>query len=142
MSPAGKITKHIIKTEEAPAFLLLGIVSSEPDYRLSVMLNRHLGIDLRKKPVEITEGSGDKTHSYSVFTTAPLTFSLISNRSMGGTLLKKLKNIDFLLQIHGSQDRKMAGTLAASLRDIPEVTAVFLFDSRDISDKNIALLVL
>jgi hypothetical protein len=142
MSPAGKITKHIIKNEEAPAFLLLGIVSSEPDYRLSVMLNRHLGIDLRKKPEDITEGSGDKTHSYSVFTTAPLTFSLISNRSMGGTLLKKLKNIDFLFQIHDSPDRKLAGTLAASLRDIPEVTAVFLFDSRDLSDKNIALLVL
>ena len=142
MSPAGKITKHIIKTEETPAFLLLGIVSSEPDYRLSVMLNRHLGIDLRKNPEEITEGSGDKTRSYSVFTTAPLTFSLISNRSMGGTLLRKLKNIDFLLQIHGTPDRKQAGALAASLRGIPEVTAVFLFDSRDLGDKNIALLLL
>jgi hypothetical protein len=142
MSPAGKITKHIIKNEEIPAFLFLGIVSSEPDYRLSVMLNRHLGIDLRKKPEEITEGSGEKTHSYSVFTTAPITFSLISNRSMGGTLLRKLKNIDFLLNIHGTPDRKLAETLAAAVRDIPEVTAVFLFDSRDLSDKNIALLVL
>jgi hypothetical protein len=142
MSPAGKITKHIIKTEDTPAFLLMGIVSTEPDYRLSVMLNRHLGIDLRKKPEEITEISGEKTHSYSVFTTAPLTFSLISNRSMGGTLLRKLRNIDFLLQIHGTPDRKQAEKLAASLRGIPEVTAVFLFDSRDLGDKNIALLVL
>jgi len=142
MSPAGKITKHIIRTEETPAFLFLGIVSTEPDYRLSVMLNRHLGIDLRKNPEEITEGSGDKTHSYSVFTTAPLTFSLISNRSMGGTLLRKLKNIDFLLQIHGTPDRKQAEKLAASLRGIPEVTAVFLFDSSDLGDKNLALLVL
>lgn len=142
MSPAGKITKHIIRSEEPPPFLFLGIVSTEPDYRLSVMLNRHLGIDLRKKPEEITENSGDKTHSWSVFTTAPLTFSLISNRSMGGTLLRKLKNIDFLLQIHGTPDRKQAEKLAASLRSIPEVTAVFLFDSRDLGDKNIALLVL
>jgi hypothetical protein len=142
MSPAGKITKHIIKTEETPAFLFLGIVSTEPDYRLSVMLNRHLGIDLRKKPEEIAESSGDNTHSYSVFTTAPITFSLISNRSMGRTLLRKLKNIDFLLQIHGTPDRKQAEALAASLRAIPEVTAVFLFDSRDFGDKNIALLAL
>jgi hypothetical protein len=127
MSPAGKITKHIIKSEEVPAFLFLGIVSSEPDYRLSVLLNRHLGIDLRKKPEEITEGSGEKTHSYSVFTTA---------------LLRKLKNIDFLLNIHGTPDRKLAETLAAAVRDIPEVTAVFMFDSRDLGDKNIALLVL
>jgi len=140
MSPAGKITKHVFKTEETPAFLFLGIVSSEPDYRLSVMLNRHLGIDLRKKPEEIAEGSGEKTHFYSVFTTAPLTFSLISNRSMGGTLIRKLKNIDYLFHIHGTPDRKLAETLTAAVRDIPEVTAVFLFDSRDFSDKNIALL--
>jgi hypothetical protein len=140
MSPAGKITKHTIKTEETPAFLFLGIVSSEPDYRLSVMLNRHLGIDLRKKSEEITEGSGNEIRTYSVFTTTPLTFSLISNRSMGGTLLRKLKNIDFLLQIHGTPDRKQAETLATSVRDIPEVTAVFLFDSREPGDKNIALL--
>lgn len=141
MSPAGKIIKHIIKAEETPAFLFLGIVSSEPDYRLSVMLNRHLGIDLRKKADEIAEGSGDKTYFYSVFTTVPLTLSLISNRRMGGTLLRKLKNIDFLLQIHGTPDSKQAEALASSLRGIPEVTAVFLFDSRDLGDKNIALLV-
>jgi len=140
MSLPGKVTKHLIKTEEIPPFLFLGIVSTEPDYRLSVMLNRHLGIDLRKKPEEITEESGNVTHSYSVFTTAPLTFSLISNRSMGTTLLRKLKNIDFLLNIHGTPDRKQAEELAASLRSIPEVTAVFLFDSSDFGDKNIALL--
>ena len=142
MSPAGKITKHTIRAEEIPPFLILGIVSSEPDYRLSVMLNRHLGTDLRKKPEEITEGSGEKTHSYSVFTSAPLTFSLVSNRSMGGTLIRKLKNIDFLLLIHGAPDRKLAEKLAAEVRNIPEVTAVFLFDSRELSDKNIPLLVL
>jgi hypothetical protein len=142
MSPAGKITKHTIRAEDTPAFLFLGIVSSEPDYRLSVMLNMHLGIDLRKNPEEITEGSGEKTHSYSVFSAAPLTFSLVSNRSMGGTLIRKLKNIDYLLLIHGTPDRKMAETFAAAVRDIPEITAVFLFDSRELSDKNIALLVL
>jgi len=142
MSPAGKITRHAIRAEEIPPFLILGIVSSEPDYRLSVMLNRNLGIDLRKKPEDITEGSGEKTHFYSVFTTAPLNISLVSNRSMGGTLIRKLKNIDFLLLIHGTPDRKLAETLAAAVRNIPEVTAVFMFDSRDVGDKNIPLLVL
>jgi hypothetical protein len=142
MSPAKRITRHTIKTDEAPPFLFLGIVSSEPDYRLSVMLNRHLGIDLRKDPEEINAESGGETQSYSVFTTTPAAFSLISNRSAGATLLKKLKNIDFLLMIHGVPDRKQAEILTAAVRNIPEVTAVFLFDSRDFSDRNIALLVL
>ena len=57
-------------------------------------------------------------------------------------MIRKLKNIDFLLLIHGAPDRKLAEKLAAEVRNIPEVTAVFLFDSRDLSDKNIPLLVL
>lgn len=141
MSPVKKITRHIIKADETPAFLFLGIVSSEPDYRLSVMLNRHLGIDLRKRPEEVSAGAGTETHSFSVFTTTPPALSLVSNRSAGITLLKKLKNIDFLLLIHGVPDRKKAENLTASVRNIPEITAVFLFDSRDFSDRNIALLV-
>jgi hypothetical protein len=141
MSQVKKITRHTIKTNETPAFLFLGIVSSEPDYRLSVMLNRHLGIDLRKGPEEVSAGTGNETHSFSVFTTTPPALSLISNRSVGITLLKKLKNIDFLLLIHGVPDRKQAENLTASVRNIPDVTAVFLLDSRDFSDRNIALLV-
>jgi len=141
MSPVKKITRHTIKSNETPAFLFLGIVSSEPDYRLSVMLNRHLGIDLRKGPQEVSAGTGSETHSFSVFTTTSPALSLISNRSVGITLLKKLKNIDFLLLINGVIDRKQAESLTASVRNIPEVTAVFLFDSRDFSDRNIALLV-
>jgi hypothetical protein len=142
MSPAKRITRHTIKTDETPPFLFLGIASSEPDYRLSVMLNRHLGIDLRKDPEEINAESSGETQSYSVFTTTPATLSLISNRSAGVTLLKKLKNIDFLLLIHGVPDRKQAEILTAAVRNIPEVTAVFLFDSRDFSERNIALLAL
>jgi hypothetical protein len=140
MNPVKKITRHIIKTEKTPSFLFLGIVSAEPDYRLSVMLNRHLGIDLRKRPDEITDVTGSETHSYSIFTTSPAALSLISNRSVGSTLLKKMKNIDFLLQIHGAPDRKQVEALASSLRIIPEITAVFIFDSREVSDRNIALL--
>jgi hypothetical protein len=140
MSPAKKITRHIIKTDETPSFLFLGIVSSEPDYRISVMLNRHLGIDLRKRPEEITDGTGSESHSYSIFTTSPAALSLISNKCVGSTLFKKMKNIDFLLQIHGTPDRKQAEALASSVRIIPEITAVFIFDSREVSDRNIALL--
>ena len=53
------------------------------------MLNRHLGIDLRKKPEDITEGSGDKTHFYSVFTTAPLTLLPDFEQEHGGDTFKE-----------------------------------------------------
>jgi hypothetical protein len=142
MSPGKKITRHTIPVEEMPAFMFLGIVSSEPDYRLCVMLNRHLGVDLRKKAADITFTTGDTEYSFSHFTTGPALLSLVSNRGDGHFLLRKMKNIDFLLVLHGSYERKKAEELASSLRNIAEITAVFVFDSREFSDKNISLLIL
>jgi hypothetical protein len=141
MSPERKITRHIIPAGENPAFMFLGVVSSEPDYRLSVLLNRHLRTDLRKNPSEITVNNEDKTVTFSNFTTVPPALSLVSNHSQGITLLNKLKNIDFLIVIHGEADKNKVEELAARLRKIPEITAVFVFDSTLISDRNVSLLI-
>lgn len=141
MSPVRKITRHSIPAGENQAFMFLGVVSSEPDYRLSVLLNRHLRTDLRKNPSDIKAGNEGKDISFSRFTTVPPELSLVSNRSQGITLLNKLKNIDYLLVIHGDPDRKKAGELAARLREIAEITAVFVFESTSTGDRNLPLLI-
>ncbi|HCM60609.1 MAG TPA: hypothetical protein DIS74_09590 [Bacteroidales bacterium] len=116
------------------------MVSAEPDYRLSVMINRHLGTDLRKCPEDIILDTAAGTRSFSRFAPGNRAFALISNRSGGTVLLKKLKNIDYLLVPSQQHDIKTAGQLAASLRLIPEITAVFILDSSETTDRNIALL--
>lgn len=141
MSTKAKITRHSITDAGKPFFLFLGIVSSEPDYRLSVMLNRHLAIDLRKSQTDIHQGKGKDEAAWSLFITTPLKLSLVSNKSTGKILVRKLKNIDYLLVLHDISDRKDAGALASSVRQCPEVTAVFLFDSLEIDDRNLSLLV-
>ena len=104
------------------------------------MLNRHLGIDLRRSPADIIEGAGSGEKRYSLFTTTPPSLSLASNRCSGKTLIRKLKSIDYLLIIHGASDRKQAEALATTVRKIGEVTAVFVLDSRETDDRNLALL--
>ena len=140
MSKAGKVTRHTITSEETPAFFFLGVVSSEPDYRLSVMMNRHLGTDFRKCPDDIIINTTTGKHLFTCFASGTPTLSLVSNRSEGATLISKLKNIDFLLVFSCQHDRNKAEELTKSVREIPEVTAVFIFNSREISDKNISLL--
>lgn len=140
MSPYRKITRLTIADEDRPAFIFLGVVSSEPDYRLSVMLNRYLGTELRKDLTDIKDTSTTGTNTFSRFTDTHTALSLVSNRNEGSILIRKLKNIDFLLVIHGEPDKKRAEELAVKLRSVAEVTAVFVFDSREISDRNIALL--
>lgn len=142
MSRDKKITRHTIESGEPQPFHFLGVASSEPDYRLSVMINRHLGSDLRKCPEDITLTTRSVTKTFSRFTPDNLAFALISNRSGGSVLINRLRNIDFIVVPGpgGKNDRKEAERLAASLREIPEITAVFIFDSREISDRNLALL--
>jgi hypothetical protein len=142
MSREKKITRHTIESGEPQPFHFLGVVSSEPDYRLSVMINMHLGCDLRKCSDEITVTAQAGKQTFSRFTPGNPAFALVSNRSGAAVLIRKLKNIDFLI-IPGTgekNDRNEAERLAASLREIPEITAVFIFDSREISDRNLALL--
>ncbi len=140
MSNGGKITRHTIPGEETEEFLFLGVVSAEPDYRLSVLINRHLGTDLRKCDDEITVQTDSATPSFSRFTTVPPELSLVSNRSEGYILLRKLKNIDFFLLFCRQTERQKTEELAATLREIPEITAVFVLDSRKITDRNLLLL--
>ena len=142
MSTEKKITRHSIGTGETQPFFFLGLVSAEPDYRLSVMINRHLGTDLRKCNEDSIITSPAGTLQFSRFTPANLACFLVSNRSGGSVLLRKLKNIDYLVVPADGHDRKEAEELAASLRIIPEITAVFIFDSRDIPDRNLSLLTL
>ena len=140
MSRERKITRHTIESAVPQPFFFLGVVSAEPDYRLSVMINRHLGTDLRKCPEDITLDTAAGTRNFSRFSPENRAFALISNRSGGTVLLKKLKNIDYLLVPSQQNNIKTAEQLAASLRLIPEITAVFMLDSRETADRNIALL--
>jgi hypothetical protein len=140
MNPGGKITRHTIPGEERQEFFFLGVVSAEPDYRLSFLINRHLGADLRKCDDEIPVQTGSGRPSFSRFTSVPPELSLVSNRSEGHILLRKLRNIDYFLLICGQDDMPRAEKLAATLREIPEITAVFVLDSRKISDRNLPLL--
>ena len=132
--------KHTIAREEKTDFFFLGIVSAEPDYRLSVMMNKNLGTDLRKCPDDIAVNAGTVKKSFTCFASVTPPLMLVSNRSEGAIFVRRLKNIDFLLIIRGHHDGKKAEALAAAVRSIPEVTAVFFFDSREISDRNLSLL--
>lgn len=142
MNREKKITRHIIPAHEIPQFLFLGIVSAEPDYRISVMLNRHLGSGLRKCDHDVTAVTEGGENRFSCFVSIMPAFSLVSNHGEGSTLIRKLRKIDFFLVISGAPDQKRAESLANTVRKIPEITAVFIFNSQTVNDINTSLLAL
>jgi hypothetical protein len=127
-------------------YLLLGIVSAEPDYKLSLSLNNKFSIFLKNTtPVEVS----DANQSMLVFSrfsdtsgSPDLLYNLISNRSGKQFLFKKLKNIDYIFQIQDSESEINISKITESLREIETVNAVFNIDIDTLKDKNLRYLTL
>jgi len=140
MKRSQKITRIRLEINHDKEVILLGLVSSEPDYRLSLILNNTLDISLRHvAPVKV-EGDNGSELSYSRFSgnlnSPDQVIDLISNKSGKQILIKKLKNIDYIVQIYGIEEEYDTPALIKALREIKNITAVFNIDIKEIIDRN------
>ena len=140
MKSIQKITRVKLKINPIDDYILFGIVSAEPDYKLSLTLNKKFRISLRNiSPVKITDNAGSEL-TFSRFSdtsgSPDKVFNLISNRSGKNFLLKKLKNVDFIFQIHDPENEINIDRITTALREIESVNAVFNIDRNIIKDKN------
>ena len=141
MKSTQKVTRLKLNVEQNNDYILLGIVSSEPDYKLSLSLNKKFRISLKNiLPLKLP-GDNKSELSFSRFSNnedpSDLKFNLISNRSCKNFLLNKLKNIDYLLQIQTSENDVNFNFINLNLREIDTITAIFNIDINTIKDKNL-----
>jgi len=145
MKSRQKITRVQLNISDAEEYSLLGIVTSEPDYKLSLSLNKKLKISLKNNlPVEIRGENGTHLNfsKFSDFKGAPdITYNLIANRSDKDFLLKKLSKIDYFLQVHSPGGDHNIDHLTNSLRGIDSIVAVFNLNPGEIKDKNLHYLI-
>ncbi len=120
--------------------LIFGLVSTDPDYKLSLRLNHKLDISLRNSAPLLLKESPQNEMYFARFSDnqgSPDTcIHLISNRSGKKFLLKSLKNIDYLLLVHDNTNTINISLLPGELRKIENVTAVFTLDFNSLKDKN------
>ncbi len=145
MKSRQKITRVQLETDSENEFALLGLVSAEPDYRLSLQINKTLRISLKNNTPVTVKGTGAIESHFSRFTYhSPghdLTYNLISNKSGNEYLLGKLKKIDYIFQVCCTEDNPDPVPVSNSLRSIDSITAVFVLESKDIKDKNLHYLI-
>ena len=145
MKSQQKITRVQLENEDRKDFSLFGIVSAEPDYKLSLSINRTLKISLKNDdPVKLA----GQNNSYLLFSRFSdhsvkhdISYHLISNRSGKDFLLAKLKKIDYLFQVYSPDNGFDVSRISLTLRAIDTITAVFLIDSGEIKDKNLQYLI-
>lgn len=145
MKSRQKITRIQLDTETGKDFSLFGIVSAEPDYRLSLLINKALKISLRnEKPVSVFVDGGDElTFSRFSFHSGKndIVWNLISNKSGKSFLISKLKKIDYLFQVYLNECKFDISGISMTLRTIEAVTAVFVLDPDELKDKNLHYLI-
>lgn len=145
MKNTQKITRVQLDISRNEKLFLYGIVSPEPDYKLSLALNKKMGISLKhSSPVNLTDDSGNHL-SFSRFscinTSDEIVYNLISNRAGKQFLLKKLKNIDYIFQMHYPGNENNNKKLASLLRETESVNAVFVIDTGTFNDKNLQYII-
>ena len=144
MKNVKKVTRLRLESDQTDEFIILGLVSSEPDYKLSLLLNKKLRISLKNlPPVSIPGSSGLELHfsRFSAAANSGLTYTLFSNRAGKDFLLKKLKNVDYILMIHDPEHEINPTTLASDIRETESVTALFNIDLDSLKDKNFQYLI-
>jgi hypothetical protein len=125
--------------------VFLGIVSSDPDYKLSLSLNKKFRIALKNiTPLSIHDENGQE-QLFSRFSSSDkgssVIYNLIANRSGKSFLIKKLKNIDYILQVIDPEEETNIEKLSTGLRETESVTAVFRVEQDAIKDKNLHYLI-
>jgi hypothetical protein len=145
MNNSQKITRIHLSVNEQDESVILGIVTPDPDYKLSLKLNKKLSISLRNtKPVEFRDNVGDD-FVFSKFADSSVApdsvFQLVSNRSGNNYLLKKLKNIDYLLIIRDPGKNFKPEQVMLQIREIDSITGVFKIDFKTLKDKNLKYLI-
>lgn len=144
MKSTQKVTRVKLNIDQNNDYILLGIVSSEVDYKLSLSLNKKFRISLKNiSPVRVIADNKSEL-TFSRFsnnaTPADFMFCLVSNRSGKNYLLNKLKNIDYLFQIQNPDNEVNLNEITSNLKEIDTVTAVFNIDLNSIKDKNLQYL--
>ena len=144
MKSIQRVTRVQLEINQKVEFLLLGLVSAEPDYKLSLAINKKFRISLKNiSPIKITDDSGNEL-LFSRFSdtvkTQDTVFNLVSNRSGKSYLLKKLKNIDYLFQVLNPENEKNNSQIISGLREIESVNATFNIDIKTFKDKNLQYL--
>jgi hypothetical protein len=144
MRDSQKIKRIHLPVNDQDIPLLLGIVSADSDYRLTLKLNSKLGISLKSTdPVE----SEDKgvILQFSRFSDPPGTqdfrLQLVSNRSGKNHLLKKLKNVDYLLLLQKQFSENNQEEIISRIRDIDSVTGVFAIELKSFRDRSLKYLI-
>jgi len=139
------VKKHKLEMAIDKDFVLLGLMADQADYRLCLLINRALGLDLRKQDdLVLYHRKLDQDQDFSLFEYTDeeslLTYRVIRNRTEEGFFLDELKNLDYLIHIQGDITEESTSSFFRKISSIPDVRMCVPVDLNKIRNKERLLL--
>ena len=133
-----KITRIQLDPVSEEEYFMLAVVSADPDYKLSLSINTRFRTSLKSiQPIRITGNKGAEnefTRFSNVSAAKGISFTLVSNRSGKQFLVRKLKNVDFILRVSFTDNKKNIDQVINRLREIESITGVLKADPSVLND--------
>jgi hypothetical protein len=138
MKQAGKKKRHLLRLDNDPDIVMIGLVTPDADYKTSLLLNSSLNLNFRSThPIERETDSGEKLQFSTFKSTSELndnTFVLVSNKNSNSHLSKKLAGIDYLLILKGDDILNIRDQMISGLRKCREISGLFILDDLSVAE--------
>lgn len=120
-------------------FLLIGLVSSEPIYRLSYLINNTLQLQLKEnKAIKIYHQKHNVYQAFELFSfiddESETLYDLIQNKGSQGFLVEEQKQTDFWLKIENATNS--ATEIVSALKNIKNISLAFELKPGSLKSKN------
>jgi len=132
------LKKKIIKLSIETKFKLIGIATRISAHKLSWLLNTELNTDFKQASDLILNNTNHAIYEHD--TNTGVFFHLIENKNDSVTLIKQLKNIDYLLKIEGDFSKNQITQLTKKIRNIESITACLTIDIQKLKQKEVELI--
>ncbi len=133
--------KIILKTEAETGFILAGLVTPLPSYRIAWYVNNSLYLQLKKTDDAVISDYSKSSHNifarywYNESITKS-EFFLLENKSDGSLILPELKEMDYLLMIKGNYYLPHQNEVVKKLLKIKPVQTVVLLNVAKLKSGN------
>lgn len=146
---------QLLTLELEDDYLLIGIHSTEEDYRLAYLLNKHLKTKLIrfKHPLDFKDSNAefplfeykDENNFMNYYLINNKHLQLVNNQQEGlfkgnystiTYLIPEKKNIDFFLKIEGCSQQNLANSLVDKLNNIQQIITSYSIKPKTLKSKD------
>ena len=126
------MAKQLLRIDLDTSFSLFGISCHLKDFRFAWTINKSLSVDFKKSNPYI-KGDDLEFSQYEHQLDLDTNY-LFANKSQGGFLITKKKQVDYWILFHNTVDEKTVSHYISTIRKTHSVLAVFEEDNKQIKE--------